>query len=492
MISSRIMGPQENQWFDEFFDATYQLTMILDARGRVAKANQAALEIINKSREEIVGLPLWGIPWPALARQSKQLLKRAVDQAIQGLFVRQELELRQRRRLARILDFSLKPIFDEGNVLRFILAEGRDITIYKLTSEALYQSEARFKSIYEKSALGILIKNIDGKLIDCNPAFQSMLGYSAEESLQSDYLAITHPLDRGISRKLFNELIAGKRNNYFIEKRYLSKDGSIVWARVTSSLVVSSDGESQFVLAMVENITTQKQFEAEMVELRQRLMHGREMERLRIAQDIHDGPLQELIGVSYQLQAFENASQVDSDQEQLHTIQDSIHQLAKSLRGLCGELRPPNLIPFGLEKTIKSHAEDIQKAHPELEVKLSLSDDGLEIPEQARIALFRIYQEAVHNIIRHAQAKTVNVRLWLNKEYAFLEIQDDGVGFELPNRWIKLARQGHLGLVGVQERAKEVGGNVEIETAPGQGTRIRTAVPLNLEVFQAPGEERIL
>jgi len=482
------MEPQDDQWFDEFFDATYQFTMILDDRGRVVKANQAALEIIGISREEILGYPLWNIPWSALSRQSKQLLKRALNQSIKGQFVRQELELNQRRRLARVLDFSFKPIFDEEDVLHFILAEGRDITIYKLTSEALFQSEARFKSIYEKSALGILVKGINGKLLDCNPAFINMLGYTAEEVLNRDYLTITHPLDRGVSRNLFNDLLAGKRKNYSIEKRYLSKDGSAIWARVTSSLVVSSNGNPQFVIAMVENITTQKQYEAEMAELRQRLMHGREMERLRIAQDIHDGPLQEIIGVSYQLQALVSASQDDPTQEQVQGIQDSIHQLTKSLRSLCGELRPPNLIPFGLEKTILSHAGDVQKAHPELEIKLRLTDDGLEIPEQGRIVLFRIYQEAINNIIRHAQAKTVDVQLWLNQEQACLEVQDDGIGFELPNRWIKLARQGHLGLVGAQERAKEVGGSLEIESASGRGTRIRATVPLSEEIIQSPGE----
>jgi signal transduction histidine kinase len=218
-------------------------------------------------------------------------------------------------------------------------------------------------------------------------------------------------------------------------------------------------------------------------------MQGREMERLRVAQDLHDGPLQEIIGISYQIQALENAIPTDAYLEQLETVQDALQQLTKSIRTMCGELRPPTLVPFGLEKTILSHAEEFQSAHPELQIELSLARDGRALSEQIRIVLFRIYQEALNNILRHAQASTVWIRFWLNEEQAILEIQDNGVGFELPSRWIKLARQGHLGLVGAIERAGEVGGSLDVTTAPGQGTLIRATVPLQEELIWFSGEE---
>jgi signal transduction histidine kinase len=141
-----------------------------------------------------------------------------------------------------------------------------------------------------------------------------------------------------------------------------------------------------------------------------------------------------------------------------------------------------------LKKAIISHAEDVQKLHPELTIQLNLIDDGLEIPEQTRVLLFRIYQELLNNILHHAQASTVNVHLWIEEEQVCLEVQDDGVGFELPIRWIKLARQGHLGLVGAQERAQQVGGGLEVKTALGQGTLVRAIVPLSYALIQPAGE----
>jgi signal transduction histidine kinase len=206
---------------------------------------------------------------------------------------------------------------------------------------------------------------------------------------------------------------------------------------------------------------------------------------------MHDGPLQEIIGVSYQVQELENAVKEEFDREQLHSINDSLQNLAKSIRGICGELRPPTLIPFGLEKTILSHAEQFQAAHLELKIKLDLADVGEALSEQSRIVLYRIYQEALNNIVRHAQATSVWVHFWLEGEQAILEVKDNGVGFELPNRWIKLARQGHLGLVGAMERAKDAGGSLEVSTALGRGTLIRAVLPVTEEPFQgqASGEE---
>jgi glucose-6-phosphate-specific signal transduction histidine kinase len=127
------------------------------------------------------------------------------------------------------------------------------------------------------------------------------------------------------------------------------------------------------------------------------------------------------------------------------------------------------------------HVEQAKNTYPDLNIEVNLTDDS-----QSLLSLYALccsdYQEAFNNIVRHAQAANVWVRLWSTEEQAFLEIQDDGKGFVLPKRWISLARQGHLGLVGAMERVGEVGGSFEIKTAPGQGTQIRATVPLKGEI----------
>ena len=316
-----------------------------------------------------------------------------------------------------------------------------------------------------------------------------MLGYTGEELFQRNYLDITHPLDKETSRRLFTEIVAGQRKTYMIEKRYLHKDGQIIWGRITTSLVRGRGSQARFIIGMVENITAQKQIENELDELQRRLMRGREMERLRVAQDLHDGPLQEIIALSYQIQELENSIKEDAGREQLQALQAALHQLTRSVRSICGELRPPTLVPFGLEKTLLSHIEEFQTAHPELSIDCDLAHDGQTLPEHIRIVLFRIYQEALNNILRHAHANRVKVRFQMIEEQAILEVQDDGVGFLLPRRWVKLARQGHLGLVGAMERADEVGGSLEVTTAAGQGTLIRAIVPIKEELASVQSSE---
>jgi signal transduction histidine kinase len=130
-----------------------------------------------------------------------------------------------------------------------------------------------------------------------------------------------------------------------------------------------------------------------------------------------------------------------------------------------------------LEKAIRAHLEKLADSHPELKIHMELAKDGQQIPEQHRLALYRIYQHAVNNVVRHAQAANLFTRLRLEKELVVLEIEDDGKGFELPARWIKLAREGHLGLVGTLERAQAIGGQLRISTSPGKGTLIQVTVP---------------
>ncbi len=476
------MFPQDSHWYEELFDVVYQFVTILDEHGIVIKANRAACELTGLDQVVLTGHTLWEEPWPVLSRDNRREIKRAVTQALQGDLVRIELEIRLRRSTSMTIDFTFKPIRDETSALKLVVAEGRDISIYKRTSEALHQSRARFATIFDKAGIGIVIEGPDGKITDCNPAFLAMLGYRLEELLQRDYLDVTHPLDKAVSRKLFNELLDGKRESYSLEKRYLGKSGQTVWVSINTSLVRGTDKKAKFAIVMAENITPQKQVEAELIELRQRLMQGREMERLQLAQDLHDGPLQEIIGISYQVNDLDNILQGEAGKEQLLAIKTALQQVARSIRSFASELRPSTLMPFGLEKAILSHSEEFRTAHPDVAVELDLVHDGETLPEQVRIALFRIYQEALNNTLRHAEANKVLVRFWLNDGLASLEVDDNGKGFKLPEHWIELARKGHLGLVGSIERAREAGGHLEVTSASGKGTRIRAVLPLRSEI----------
>jgi PAS domain S-box-containing protein len=232
------------------------------------------------------------------------------------------------------------------------------------------------------------------------------------------------------------------------------------------------------------DVTEQRRFELEAhsqaihIELQHRLLEQRELERQQIARDLHDGPLQELTGVTLALESMLGIECPPALEEQIAAVRDIVREQIGELRAYAGELRPPTLAKFGLGKAIRSHLETFQEKPPELRLHL---DDGLgddRLPEEKRLALYRIYQESLTNTVKHARAAEIHVRLWLDAGQVALEIRDDGAGFETPEDWLELARKRHLGLVGMRERAEATGGTLEIDAGPGRGTCIRVSVPV--------------
>jgi len=170
----------------------------------------------------------------------------------------------------------------------------------------------------------------------------------------------------------------------------------------------------------------------------------------------------------------------------LRSVEDSLQSLARDLRQFCNELRPPSLGSFGLESGIHSLVDTLSARYPGLEFELDLDDEGLRLDPEVRLGLFRVCQELLNNAARHAKASQVRVTLRMEEHQVVLEVSDNGEGFAIPGQWVDLAREGHLGLVGVQERVDAVGGSLEIQSAAETGTRVRVAVAFPGEPAAAP------
>jgi PAS domain S-box-containing protein len=351
----------------------------------------------------------------------------------------------------------------------------------KQADDALRTSEARFRTIFEDAALGIELISLDGRILESNPAITRMLGYEADELRQVTSQDVHHPANSIATIELFQELRSGKRDAYRIEQPYIRKDGRLGWGRSYVSLVRGSNGEPQFAIGMLEDITERKQMEAELAELQRRLMEGRESERLQLARELHDGPIQDLYGISFLLKAFSESLPAQVDPQATDDLLNMLTNVISTLRTICGELRPPVLAPFGLAKAIRSHAENFQEAHLSSKVQLDLMTEGPNLSEQVQLVLFRIYQQILNNVAKHANATNIKVHLSVNEEEAILQVKDDGAGFIMPARWIELARKGHLGLVSASDRARAIGGHLKVESKPGEGTIVTVNVPYSME-----------
>lgn len=214
------------------------------------------------------------------------------------------------------------------------------------------------------------------------------------------------------------------------------------------------------------------------MEVQSRLLEQREMERMQIARNLHDGPVQDLIGLVFSLQSAIHQAPPGQMAHTLEAIREQARQLAGELRTVCNELRPPSLMRFGLEHAIRSHMDEFRQKYAQPQIEIDFPDDSPPLHDSLRLALFRIYQESLVNAVRHARAGRVTVRLRVLADKAVFEVEDDGQGFSGLDNWMELSNRGHLGLLGMKERAEAVGGALEVVSDPGKGACVRVKVPL--------------
>ena len=354
----------------------------------------------------------------------------------------------------------------------------RIIEEQKAVEHALRASEARFRNVFENSPLGKSLASMDGDL-KLNKAFCDILGYSEEDLRRKSWKEITYPDDAPATEDAIRRLLGGEIQSARLEKRYIHKNGGLVWADVTITIARDTAGKPLYILTAINDITARKQADAAVLDLKQHLQGNIEMERLRLAQNLHDVPLQELYGVIYELEELRSESENELSQTLGHVI-DNVQKTLNSLRATASELRPPTLSRFGLEKALRSYLQDFRERNPQILVRQSLAHDHQLLPESVRLVLFRVVQESLTNVVRHAQATEVEVRFNFDAEEARIEITDNGVGFAVPGNWVGMVRAGHYGLAGMAERVSAAGGMLSLESAPGTSTTIRAVIPYSL------------
>ena len=353
-----------------------------------------------------------------------------------------------------------------------------EITERLSAKQALAVSEARFRSIFESVTVGIKVLDLEGKILQTNYAFQSMVGYTEEELTGNPFYKFLHAEDVRQALNLFQDAKINGTSYFRFEHRTIHRNQSIVWVKTIFTVIRggSETDEPALVVGIVENITEQKRLELEMAELNSRLQNSMELERLRLAQELHDNPMQSLYSAIYRIEELRNAADPDL-KDALGDVRQHIQNVLQDLRATAKELRPPTIFNFGLENAIRSHANDILEKHPNLNIHLSLAHDRQILPEKVRLALFRIFQQSLANVIRHAKATEIHVRFSFDAEEAHLEITDNGRGFDVPPNWIEFVRQGHYGLAGAAERANTLGGTFKVQSMPGNSTTIQVTIP---------------
>jgi signal transduction histidine kinase len=210
-----------------------------------------------------------------------------------------------------------------------------------------------------------------------------------------------------------------------------------------------------------------------------RLLLSREEERARLARELHDSPIQSLVGLNLQLGLLRNVVSAGDAANptlahELQAMRAEVRALLAELRAVCAALRPPMLDTLGLAAALRALAEEWSAQHAiPLDLTLPNDEQLSALPEAVAVNLYRVTQEALTNVARHAEAESAALRLTADDGRLTLTIRDDGRGFPTPNDRGARTANDHFGLIGIQERVELIGGTLEIASEPGRGTTIR-------------------
>lgn len=204
------------------------------------------------------------------------------------------------------------------------------------------------------------------------------------------------------------------------------------------------------------------------------LDEAREIERREIAAELHDGPLQDLYSVRFILEPLFGATHNGTDSTALMQIDDTLKRVRGSLRNVCGDLQLPSF-DCGIDVAIGAYVERLMESLPDLDVRLELMQE-VSLSQDVRRNLFRAFRSAITNVVKHAQATRVTVRLREEGRSVALEVEDNGRGFLPPQSLTELMRKKHYGLLLIDAHARAVGGAMEVRSKPGGGALIRVTV----------------
>lgn len=365
--------------------------------------------------------------------------------------------------------------------------------------EQLRESELRLRTIFRDAPIGIALSDSDGRFIQSNPALEDMLGKTEKELAGRSFDEILTPSAAAVNGQLFREMASGQRNRYQTEITYRREDGRHAWINVNVSRM--HPDRSPYTILMMEDVSARKATEQQLAsaELRRSadlrrfaisIQQAQEEERKRISRELHDDLSQRLSGMKFQAEALEGDLPPSARRvaRALRNFRGELERSIGEVRRISADLRPSVLDDFGLVTALRILSKDFEKRHG-MRTDFQVEDGGhAEREPHLEIALYRIAQEALANVARHAAASSVTLRLLSHGASLRLIVHDDGKGFDL-NDLNRLRGPGHgLGLISMRERSELLGGTFSVKTARDEGTTIEVTIPLEHQTSHEEGE----
>jgi len=461
-----------NETLSALFHASPLAIIAMDPGGIVTMWNRAAERIFGWSKQEVLGRPNLVVP-AAKQDESRDLRERVLRGESVTL-----VETQRQKKDGSLIEVSIATaqVYGAHDEIRGLIVVVDDITDRKRSEEALRDSEERFRSVAQSANDAIIVADHHGRILSWNRGAQIMFGYTEAEVLSQPFLLSISARDRETHNRTVALLMQSSETQLArqtVELQGLRKDGTEF--PVELSLAKWRTRVGVFFGGIIRDLTERNR--DEQARARLAAMVFEEAERRHIAQELHDQIGQILKALKLTLEMAERRPEgaLGVNLEEAHQLVDD---LMKRVHDMSLDLRPPMLDDLGLLPAILWLFQRCA-AQTNVQVTFEHTDLDRRFASEVETAAYRIVQEALTNVARHAGVKHATVRLWADDCVLGMQIEDQGIGFDVSSTPVTT-----LGLTGMRERAHALGGQLTVESAPGRGARVTAELPLNVQIEQ--------
>jgi two-component system sensor histidine kinase UhpB len=458
------------------FEILPDMVFVVDRDERVIFVNQVASRALGGRAEELVGRHQRDLFHPDLAVRHSL--------AIQHVFHTGETVVTEDQQALNVrqvwIDTRLVPFRDPSGNIAAVVGIVRDVSERRLVQETLALREAYLRSMLDNLPYLAWLKNPEGKFQVVNQPFAKAAGKERPSSLLGlDDFAIW-PHELAMHYVADDQEVMQTRQQKLVEEQ-ISDRGVLRWVETFKSPVYDAAGKVIGTTGLAHDITLRRQLQEEQRRSREQLRalaahveSVREQERVRIAREIHDELGQSLTCMGMDLAFLDR--QIDPENKDAAARVAALVELVKDtircVRRISSELRPSILDDLGLGAAIDWLAHDFE-TRTQIACTVEVPED-LSLPFDLATPLFRVCQEALTNVTRHASATSVSIHLTCSTSHIALTIKDNGRGITEE----EIKRHGSLGLLGMKERIGILGGTLDVEGKPGEGTTLAIHIPL--------------
>ena len=476
-FQSEVALRESEERYRSLYEQASDGILLFDDNEIIFDANPQILHLLGYRMHEVLGVKVLDLIHP----DDLKKLPSQISRLLAGETVRLERRLKRKDGGYVTFDQSVKRI-KKNMILSFY----RDISERKQAEQALTESEEKFRSIYAESPIGIEIFDRNAKLINLNKACSQILGILDPNELKGFNLFQDPYLSDEAKEVLRSYDMVRYEVVYdfdMVKEQCLyrtTRSGIIDLAILITPLNVDQKSTLGY-LVQIQDISDRKQAEDKIRKLSHQLLKAQEEERRIISRELHDRLAQDLSASKIACDMI-NTAIGSANPEQavaLARISSTLETSIQAVRDLSYEMRPPELSEIGLIETIFNYCQDFSS---QVGIEVNFQSGGMEsrsIDPSMEINLFRLIQEGLNNIRKHAAASEANIRLVAAFPNIVLRIDDDGKGFNVYQRMKDSVHEKRMGLSSMQERVNLMGGQMQICSKPASGTSISIKVPLS-------------